>query len=43
MAQKDPVLIEALTYPAFKPMYDDPRWQSLIAAINFPENHGFKS
>ncbi|NND25291.1 MAG: hypothetical protein EX263_02860 [Flavobacteriaceae bacterium] len=38
---KDPVLIEALSYPNFKPMYDDPRWTKLIKMIDLPENHGY--
>jgi TolB-like protein/Tfp pilus assembly protein PilF len=40
--QKDPVLIEALTYTSFKPMYSDSRWIELIEKMNFPKNHGFK-
>ena len=39
--EKDPVLIEALTYPSFKPMYKDPRWKKIIKSINLPENHGY--
>lgn len=38
---KDPVLIEALTYPSFKPMYSDPRWKDLITKIGFPADHGY--
>lgn len=38
---KDPVLIEALSYPAFKPMYKDPRWKTFIKKINLPENHNY--
>jgi len=38
---KDPVLIEALTYPSFKPMYSDPRWKDLITKIGFPKDHGY--
>ena len=38
---KDPVLIEALSYPSFKPMYKDPRWKELIEKIDLPENHGY--
>lgn len=39
--QRDPVLLEALTYPSFKPMYADPRWQALIEKIGLPEDHGY--
>ena len=38
---KDAVLIEALTYPSFKPMHKDPRWKELIEKINPPDNHGY--
>lgn len=38
---KDAVLIEALTYPSFKPMYSDPRWKQFIEKINLPDDHGF--
>jgi tetratricopeptide (TPR) repeat protein len=38
---KDPTLLEALTYPSFKPMHKDPRWKELINKINLPKNHGF--
>ena len=38
---KDPVLIEALSYPAFKPMYKDPRWKTFIKKIDLPENHNY--
>ena len=38
---KDPVLIEALTYPSFKPMHSDPRWDELINKMELPENHGY--
>lgn len=38
---KDPVLIEALTYPSFKPMYKDTRWKKFIKKIDLPENHGY--
>ena len=38
---KDPVLIEALSYPSFKPMYKNPRWKELIEKIDLPENHGY--
>ncbi|NNF75705.1 MAG: hypothetical protein HKN00_11005, partial [Flavobacteriaceae bacterium] len=39
---RDPVLIEALTYPSFKPMRPDSRWAELIERMNFPEDHGFQ-
>jgi TolB-like protein len=39
--RKDPVLTEALTYPSFKPMYKDPRWNTIIDAMNLPKNHGY--
>ncbi|MBT8210614.1 MAG: tetratricopeptide repeat protein, partial [Eudoraea sp.] len=37
---KDPVLIEALTYPSFKPMHSDPRWRVFIEGLGLPEDHG---
>ena len=43
LTYKDPVLIEALTYPSFKPMYEDKRWQELIDRIGLPEDHGYGS
>ena len=39
--QKDPVLIEALTYPSFKPMHADERWRKFIESLDLPDNHGF--
>ncbi len=38
---KDPVLVEALTYPAFKPMYSDARWNALINSMGLPKDHGY--
>ena len=38
---KDPVLVEALTYPSFKPMYSDPRWRAFIMKIGLPKDHGY--
>ncbi|MBT8223226.1 MAG: hypothetical protein KJN96_08680, partial [Eudoraea sp.] len=38
---KDPVLIEALTYPSFKPMYSDRRWRVFIEGLGLPEDHGY--
>jgi len=38
---KDPVLIEALTYPSFKPMHGDSRWRDFIKKIGLPEDHGY--
>lgn len=38
---KDPVLVEALTYPSFKPMHSDPRWSAFIQKIGLPEDHGY--
>lgn len=38
---KDAVLIEALSYPSFKPMYKDSRWGDLLERINLPVDHGF--
>ncbi len=38
---KDPVLVEALTYPSFKPMYSDPRWGAFIKKIGLPKDHGY--
>jgi TolB-like protein len=38
---KDPVLIEALTYPSFKPMYSDARWGNFINKLGLPKDHGY--
>jgi adenylate cyclase len=38
---KDSVLMEALSYPSFKPMYKDPRWRAFIKKIDLPEDHGY--
>lgn len=38
---KDPVLIEILTYPSFKPMHSDPRWKAFINKIGLPKDHGY--
>jgi len=38
---KDPVLLEALTYPSFKPMHSDPRWKAFLSKIKLPKDHGF--
>jgi len=38
---KDPVLIEALSYPSFKSMYADPRWNAFINKLGLPKDHGF--
>ena len=38
---KDPVLIEALSYPSFKPMYKDPRWNTFINKIDLPKDHKY--
>ena len=38
---KDPVLIEALTYPSFNVMRSDSRWNNLLSKMNLPKNHGF--
>ena len=38
---KDPVLIEALTYPSFNVMRSDSRWNDLLSKMNLPKNHGF--
>jgi len=38
---KDPVLLEALTYPSFKPMYKDPRWGELIGSMGLPKTHRY--
>ena len=37
----DPVLLEALAYPSFKIMYDDPRWREFINKLNLPDDHGY--
>ena len=39
---KDPVLLEALTYPSFDPMRSDSRWDELIDKMKLPKNHGYK-
>ena len=39
--KKDPVLIEALTYPSFKPMHSDVRWKSFIEKLGLPKDHGY--
>ena len=39
--EKDPVLIEALTYTSFKPMYGDERWKTFIGKLGLPEDHGY--
>jgi TolB-like protein/Tfp pilus assembly protein PilF len=38
---KDQVLMEALSYPSFKPMYKDPRWNVFINKLGLPKDHGF--
>lgn len=38
---KDPVLMEALSYPSFKPIYKDPRWKTFIGRIDLPKDNGF--
>lgn len=38
---KDPVLLEALTYPSFKQMHKDPRWGELIQKMGLPDDHGY--
>lgn len=38
---KDPVLMEALSYPSFKPMYKDPRWKAFIERIDLPKDYGY--
>ncbi|RIA09019.1 TolB-like protein [Flavobacteriaceae bacterium MAR_2010_72] len=38
---KNPDLLEALTYPTFKPMHKDMRWKTLINKIGLPKDHGF--
>ena len=38
---KDPVLIEALSYPSFRPIYKDYRWREFIKKIDLPKDHGF--
>ncbi|NNK88810.1 MAG: tetratricopeptide repeat protein [Flavobacteriaceae bacterium] len=39
--EKDPVLIEALAYPSFKPMYSDDRWKNFISKLGLPDDHGY--
>ncbi len=38
---KDPVLLEALAFPSFKIMYDNPRWSEFINRLNLPKDHGY--
>jgi len=38
---KDPVLLSVLSLPYFEKVYDDPRWNTLIAEMNLPASHGF--
>jgi len=38
---KDPVLLEALTYPSFEQMKTDMRWTALLDKINLPDNHDY--
>ena len=38
---KDPVLLEALAYPSFKIMHNDPRWRTFINKLNLPKDHGY--
>ena len=38
---KDPVLLEALAYPSFKIMHNDPRWRTFINKLNLPVDHGY--
>lgn len=38
---KDPVLLEALSFPSFKILRADPRWAQLINKIGLPKNHGY--
>ncbi|MBT8269431.1 MAG: tetratricopeptide repeat protein [Bacteroidia bacterium] len=40
--QRDPVLIEALTYPSFKPMVSDKRWKDLLDKMGLPENQKYQ-
>lgn len=40
-AAKDPVLMEVLTYPSFKPVYSDPRWKDFIGSLGLPKDHGY--
>ena len=41
LEMKDPVLMEILTYPSFKPMHSDPRWKAFINKIGLPKGHGY--
>jgi adenylate cyclase len=38
---KDPVLIEALSYPYFESMYNDIRWTAFIKKIGLPKNSNY--
>ncbi|HLV39566.1 tetratricopeptide repeat protein [Xanthomarina sp.] len=38
---KDPVLLEALAYPSFQPMYKDSRWKALINNMGLPADQGY--
>ncbi len=41
LTAKDPVLLEALTYPSFKVMHKDLRWGKLIKSMGLPKDHGY--
>ncbi|MBT8257172.1 MAG: hypothetical protein KJO49_01790 [Bacteroidia bacterium] len=40
--QRDPVLLEALTYPSFKPMVSEKRWKDLLDKMGLPENQKYQ-
>ena len=35
----DPDLIEIINFPSFKTVYNDPRWEELLLAMELPESH----
>jgi tetratricopeptide (TPR) repeat protein len=38
---KDPSLFTLLSYPAFKNLWGDPRWNAFIDKLGLPDDHGF--
>ena len=38
---KDPSLFNLLSYPAFKNLWGDPRWNAFINKLGLPDDHGF--
>lgn len=40
LEMKSPTLTEAIFYPEFEILYNDPRWNELIEKMKLPEGHG---